>query len=357
MSSLSNRLTGVHAAQGTAHDPAVVKRKIKTLYLFLGIANLLVWGWALIDLNGNSAMLGTALLAYSFGLRHALDADHIAAIDNVTRKLMQDGSRPVTVGFCFAVGHSLVVIIASIAIAVMAKTVTPYLPQLQEYGGLLSSAVSTVFLLAIGLINIVLLVDIYRAFQRMQYGERLSVEQMPEHKGHFFARLFRPLFGNIHTSWQMIPLGFLFGLGFETATEVALLSTSALQASQGMSLGTILLFPLLFTVGMLTVDATDGVLMLRVYGWAFVKPFRKLYYNMMLTLTSTLLALVIAAIGISSLLQEYFHWSGGFWAVIQSLHDNYTSLGYVIIGVFTLSWIGSEAFYRVRGYDAIDAAS
>jgi high-affinity nickel-transport protein len=339
------------------NDASVVKSRIKTLYVFLGGANLLVWAWALIGLRGNSAMLGTALLAYSFGLRHALDADHIAAIDNVTRKLMQDGSRPVTVGFCFALGHSLVVIVASIAIAVMAKSVTPYLPQLQEYGGLLSSVVSTVFLLAIGLINIVLLVDIYRAFQRMRSAENQRTTEIPANKGHFLARIFRPLFGNIHTSWQMIPLGFLFGLGFETATEVALLSTSALQAAQGLGLGTILLFPLLFTVGMLTVDATDGVLMLRVYGWAFVKPFRKLYYNMMLTLTSTLLALVIAAIGISSLLREYFHLTGVFWAVIQSLHDNYTSLGYVIIAVFALSWAGSEAFYRMRGYDAIDAAS
>lgn len=343
-----------HVAHNDASD---VKSRVRTLYVFLGAANLLVWVWALIDLHGNSAMIDTALLAYSFGLRHALDADHIAAIDNVTRKLMQDGRRPVTVGFCFALGHSLVVIVASIAIAVMAKSVTPYLPQLQEYGGLLSSVVSTVFLLAIGLINIVLLVDIYRAFLRMQCAENITTIEMPVNKGHFFARIFRPLFGNIHTSWQMIPLGILFGLGFETATEVALLSTSALQAAQGISLGTILLFPLLFTVGMLTVDATDGVLMLRVYGWAFVKPFRKLYYNMMLTLTSTLLALVIAAIGISSLLQEYFHLSGVFWAGIQSLHNNYTSLGYVIIGVFALSWIGSEAYYRAQKYDAIDASS
>jgi high-affinity nickel-transport protein len=341
-----------HAAR---NDASVVKRKIKTLYLFLGLANLLVWSWALIDLHGNSAMIGTALLAYSFGLRHALDADHIAAIDNVTRKLMQDGSRPVTVGFCFAMGHSLVVIIASIAIAVTAKSVTPYLPQLQAYGGLISSVVSIIFLLAIGFFNVILLVDIYRAFQRMQYDKNMSVAEIPANQGHFFARLFRPLFGNIHASWQMIPVGFLFGLGFETATEVALLSTSAMQGMQGLGVGTILLFPLLFAVGMLTVDATDGVLMLRVYGWAFVKPFRKLYYNMMLTLTSTLLALVIAAIGISSLLQEHFHLDGVFWAIIARLHDNYTSLGYVIIGVFAFSWIGSESFYRMKGYDTIDA--
>jgi high-affinity nickel-transport protein len=335
---------------------AAVKHRIKLLYLFLGIANLVVWAWALLDLNGNSAMIGTALLAYSFGVRHALDADHIAAIDNVTRKLMQDGSRPVTVGFCFALGHSLVVIAASIAIAAMAKSVTPLLPRVQEYGGLVSSAVSSLFLLAIGLINVMLLADIYRALQRMRSGEAMPAADMPASHGHLFARLFRPLFGNIRASWQMIPLGFLFGLGFETATEVAVLSTSAVQAAQGIGLGTILLFPLLFTVGMLTVDATDGVLMLRVYGWAFVKPFRKLYYNLMLTLTSTLLALSIAAIGIASLLQEYFHLSGGFWTMALSLHENYTALGYVIIGVFILSWLGSAAFYRMKGYDMIDAA-
>jgi high-affinity nickel-transport protein len=338
------------------NDASMVKSKVKTLYLFLGIANLLVWAWALIDLRGSSAMIGTALLAYSFGLRHALDADHIAAIDNVTRKLMQDGSRPVTVGFCFALGHSLVVIVASIAIAAMARSVTPYLSQLQEYGGLLSSVVSTLFLLAIGSLNVVLLIDIYRALRRLRQGETMPAAELPASNGHFFARLFRPLFGNIRASWQMIPLGFLFGLGFETATEVALLSTSAMQAVQGVSLGTILLFPLLFTVGMLTVDAIDGVLMLRVYGWAFVKPFRKLYYNMMLTLTSTMLALVIAAIGIASLMQEYFHLNGAFWAVVQSLHDNYTSLGYVIIAVFAFSWIGSETFYRIKGYDALDTS-
>jgi high-affinity nickel-transport protein len=342
------------AKQGPPNAASVVKSKIKLLYLFLGSANLVVWAWALIDLRGNSAMIGTALLAYSFGVRHALDADHIAAIDNVTRKLMQDGRGPVTVGFCFALGHSLVVIVASIAIAAMAKPVTPFLPQVREYGGLVSSAVSSMFLLAIGLVNVVLLVDIYRALQRMQEGETMPAAGVPANKGHLLARLFRPLFGRIHSSWQMIPLGFLFGLGFETATEVAVLTTSAMQAAQGVGLGTVLLFPLLFTVGMLTVDATDGVFMLRVYGAAFIRPSRKLYYNMMLTLTSTLLALVVAAIGIASLLQDYFHLRGAFWAMVPTLHDNYTSLGYAVVGVFLVSWIGSAVFYRIKGYDMIE---
>jgi high-affinity nickel-transport protein len=272
---------------------------------------------------------------------------------------MQDGSRPVTVGFFFALGHSLVVVVASIAIAYMANTFTPYLPQIQEYGGLISSTVSTLFLLAIGLLNVVLLADLYRAFQRMRRGESVADDAAlcGQAQGNLFARLCRPLFGRIRNSWQMMPLGFLFGLGFETATEVALLGTSAMQASQGMSLATILLFPCLFTVGMLTIDATDGVLMLRVYGWAFVKPLRKLYYNMMLTLTSTLLAFVIAGIGAVSLIQEHFHLDGGLWSLVRQVHENYTALGYVIIGIFALGWVGSEAFYRMKGQDAIDATS
>jgi nickel/cobalt transporter (NiCoT) family protein len=230
----------------------------------------------------------------------------------------------------------------------------PLLPALQSYGGVLSAIISSVFLLAIGLINVLLLVDIFRAFRATRSGPGASTESTG--KGGLALRLFRPLFGNIRHSWQMIPLGFLFGLGFETATEVALLSTSAMQATQGISLTTILLFPFLFTAGMLTVDATDGVLMLRVYGWAFVKPLRKLYYNMMLTLTSTILALVIAGIGIANLLQAYFHPSGAFWSIMEQLHESYTSLGYVIIGAFALSWISSEAFYRMMGYGAADTA-
>jgi high-affinity nickel-transport protein len=284
-------------------------------------------------------------------LRHALDADHIAAIDNVTRKLMQDGSRPVMLGFFFALGHSLVVVLGSIAIAYMAKTVTPSLSQIREYGGLISSSVSALFLLAIGLINVVLLIDTYRALRCLRHGEILSGDATltGEVQGSSFAHFLRPLFRRIRSSWQMMPLGFLLGLGFETATEVALLGTSAMQASQGMSLGMILLFPCLFTVGMLTIDATDGVLMLQVYGWAFVKPSRKLYYNMMLTLTSTLLAFFIAGIGAISLIQEYFHLNGSFWSIVRQIHENYTILGYVIIGIFTLSWIGSKAVYKISG--------
>jgi high-affinity nickel-transport protein len=275
-------MSGIQAYMATPsflHDE--MDSKVRRLIFFLVAANLIVWAWAWLHLQNQAALLGTAALAYSFGLRHGLDADHIAAIDNVTRKLMQESKRPVAVGFFFALGHSMVVVLASILVAYAAKSFTSYLPQIQEYGGLASAIISTTFLLVIGLFNAFLLVDLYRTYRRsrceMAGNDSEAIGQL---KGNLLARLCAPVFGKIRHSWQMMPLGFLFGLGFETATEVALLSTAALHAAQGVDLLTILLFPALFTAGMLTVDAIDGILMVRVYGWAYVNPMRKLRYNL-----------------------------------------------------------------------------
>lgn len=332
-----------------------IKGRVNALYVFLTLSNVLVWAWAILKLQNQPTLIGTALLAYSFGVRHALDADHIAAIDNVTRKLIQEGKQSVTVGLFFAAGHALVVILASIAIALMAKSVTPYLPLLQDYGGIVSALTSSIFLLVIGCINLMLLVDIYHTAQRFQQSGGEGCVELPENKGHLFARIFRPLFKNIISSWQMLPLGFLFGLGFETATEVAVLSTTAIHSTQGMDLSVIMLFPVLFAVGMMTVDSADGLLMLKVYGWAFVKPLRKLYYNMTLTLTSTLLAFVIAGISISSLLREHFQFHGKFWIMVESLQDNYSLIGLMIIGVFLISFLGSELLYKRRSMQTFNA--
>lgn len=343
------------AATPSLHDGT--GGKVRRLIVFLVIANITVWGWTWLHLQQQAALLGTAALAYSFGLRHGLDADHIAAIDNVTRKLMQEGKRPVAVGFFFALGHSAVVVLASILVAYAAKSFTPYLPQIQEYGGLLSATISTSFLLVIGLFNALLLADLYRSYKQSRNGrvpgEGTGTGQL---KGGLLARLCAPLFEKMRHSWQMMPLGFLFGLGFETASEVALLSTAAMHAVQGVDLMTILLFPALFTVGMLTVDAVDGILMLRVYGWAFVNPVRKLYYNVVLTLISTLLALTIAAIGMVSLLQEHFGLQGGWWNSIASMQEHYVTLGYIIISIFLLAWIGSSLFYRLKNARSVHAA-
>ena len=172
-----------------------------------------------------------------------------------------------------------------------------------------------------------------------------------------FARLFRPMFRMIRRSWHMYPLGFLFGLGFDTATEVGLLGISASQAAQGMSIWSILVFPALFTAGMSLVDTTDSILMLGAYGWAFVKPIRKLYYNMTITFVSVVVALLVGGIEALGLAGGQFGLQGPFWHGIGALNDNFGTIGYLIIAVFILSWVASAAIYRVRGYDRLEVES
>ena len=225
--------------------------------------------------------LGTALLAYTFGLRHAVDADHIAAIDNVTRKLMQDGQRPVLVGLYFSLGHSTVVVLASVAIAFTASALESQFRNFREIGGLVGTVISAPFLVAIACANIMTLIAIYRAFQRVKGGGRFVEEDLNlllANRG-FLSRLFQSIFRLIGKSWHMYPLGFLFGLGFDTATEIGVLTLSALGAAHGLPVCAILIFPALFTAGMTLIDTTDSILLLGAYGWTFVNPIRKLYYT------------------------------------------------------------------------------
>jgi high-affinity nickel-transport protein len=333
-----------------------LRLKIAGLYLLLIAANLAAWAWALIAFQHHPVLLGTALLAYSFGLRHAVDADHIAAIDNVTRKLMQEGKRPVAVGFFFSLGHSTIVILASVAIAATATAFKTQFGVFQSVGGVIGTLVSALFLLAIAIMNIVILATVYRTFQRVKAGAPYVDEDLNillAGRG-LLARLFRPMFGMIRRSWHMYPLGFLFGLGFDTATEVGLLGISAAQASQGLSVWSILVFPALFTAGMSLVDTTDGILMLGAYGWAFIKPIRKLYYNMTITLVSVMVALLVGGIEALGLVVDQLDLKGPFWDGIGDLNDNFGTIGYVIIGVFIISWIVSSVIYRLRGYDRLE---
>ena len=256
----------------------------------LVLGNIAAWGWALLAFQGYPVLLGTALLAYGFGLRHAVDADHIAAIDNVTRKLMQDGQRPIGLGFYFSLGHSTVVILASIAIAVTAAAFQDRLEAWHSIGGVIGTIVSAMFLLLIAGINLIVFVSIWRVFRRVRAGGTYvedDLDMMLSGRG-LLARILRPVFRVITRPWHMYPLGFLFGLGFDTATEIGLLGISATQAAQGLPIWSILVFPALFTAGMALVDTMDGILMLGAYGWAFVHPVRKLYYNMVLTFVSVL---------------------------------------------------------------------
>jgi nickel/cobalt transporter (NiCoT) family protein len=345
------------AISGIFNDSAGnLRLKIAGIYAVLVAANLAAWIWALLAFHHHPVLLGTALLAYSFGLRHAIDADHIAAIDNVTRKLMQEGKRPVSVGFFFSLGHSSIVILASVAIAATAMAFKSRIDTLHSIGGVIGTLVSALFLLAIAAMNIVILSTVYRTFRRVKSGGRYvdgDLDVLLAGRG-LLARLFRPMFGMIDRSWHMYPLGFLFGLGFDTATEVGLLGISATQASQGMSVWSILVFPALFTVGMSLVDTTDSILMLGAYGWAFVKPIRKLYYNMTITFVSVLVALLVGGIEALGLMQDQLNLKGVFWDGIGALNDNFGTIGYLIIGVFIGSWIISAIIYRARGYDRLE---
>ena len=323
--------------------------KVIALYAILATANLLAWAWAFAAFHGNTLLLGTALLAYGFGLRHAVDADHIAAIDNVTRKLMQEGKRPIGVGFFFALGHSTVVIIAVAVIAVTASTLQDRFPGLLAVGGVIGTTVSAGFLFIIAMINLMVLVGVYRLFQRVRRGGTYVEDELNvflAQRG-LFGRLFRRLFRLIGRSWHMYPLGFLFGLGFGTATEIALLGISASEAAKGISVWSILVFPALFTAGMSLVDTTDGVLMLGAYGWAFVNPIRKLYYNLTITGVSVVVALAIGSIETLGLVADELGLDGGIWNVVNAANDNFGALGYAIIGVFVASWLISLVVYRV----------
>jgi high-affinity nickel-transport protein len=333
-----------------------LRSKIFAIYLVLLLFNGGVWLWALAALRHYPVLLGTALLAYSFGLRHAVDADHISAIDNVTRKLMQEGKRPVAVGFMFSLGHSTIVLIGSLAIAWTALTLQHRLDAVREIGGLVGTLLSAFFLFGIAAINLVILRSVYRTFQRVRAGHAYVEEDLDlllSGRG-LLARVFRPMFAMIRHSWHMFPLGMLFGLGFDTATEIGILGISAAEASRGLSWTAILIFPALFAAGMSLIDTTDNVLMLGAYGWASVKPVRKLYYNLTITGVSVAVALAVGGIESLGLLAGRLHLKGSFWGGITRLNQNFGTLGYLIVGLFVVSWIASVAFYKWRRFDDLE---
>jgi len=340
-------------------QPGNTRAKIIAIYGILLVFNLAAWCWALAAFHGYPVLLGTAFLAYSFGLRHAVDADHIAAIDNVTRKLMQEGRFPVAVGFMFSLGHSTVVVVGSIVIAATTLALQNRIHAAREIGGIIGTLVSTLFLFGIAIVNLIVLRSIYLAFLRVRRGEPYVEEDFDLLLGSrgFLARLFRPVFRMIRSSWHMYPLGVLFGLGFDTATEIGLLGISAVEVSKGLSLWSILVFPVLFAAGMSLIDTTDNILMLGAYGWAFVKPVRKLYYNMTITFVSIIVALVVGGIEALGLLAGQLHPTGAFWILVDRLNENFGLLGYCIVGLFTLSWLISVAVYRWCGFDNFELTS
>jgi nickel/cobalt transporter (NiCoT) family protein len=334
------------------------KTRLIALYTALLCANVACAAWAFALFSGDSVKLGTALLAYSLGLRHAVDADHIAAIDNVTRKLIQDGQRPVTVGFFFALGHSTIVLIATCLIAFTVGALV-HVESLARIGGTIATATSAAFLFAIAAMNLVIARSVWHRFQTVRKGGKYSSDDLDillSGRGPL-SRLFRPLFALIRHSWQMAPLGFLFGLGFDTATEVTLLGLAGAQAAHGVSIATILVFPALFATGMAVIDTADGVLMLGAYEWAFVKPIRKLYYNMTVTAVSALVAIIIGGIETTALIARKLELTSGAWKIAGDLARQFNVLGFAIIVLFAAAWAASYFIYRWKRFDQIEVAA
>lgn len=332
------------------------RRRLVVVYGVLIALNVGGWLSIIVASAKYPILLGLGVTAYGFGLRHAVDPDHIAAIDNTTRKLMQDGKRPVAVGFFFSFGHSSVVLLLSVLLAVSAALVQKNLPEFQAVGGVIGTSVSGLFLILIAAINIVVLFGIVATWKRAvndgNYDDS-TLDAYLSNRG-LFARLLRSLLRIVGESWAMFPIGFLFGLGFDTASEVALLGMAATTGASGMPIGYILLLPLLFAAGMSLIDTTDGVAMLGAYGWAFVKPIRKLYYNIAITSISIVVALLIGGVEMLQVIQQETSAKGAFWDAVKNVP--LANSGFYIIAIFLASWLISIVLYKVKRIDELDAA-
>ena len=316
------------------------------------LLNVLGWGiFAVVILPQRYKLLGVgvAVTAYTLGMRHAFDADHISAIDNTTRKLMAEGKRPLSVGFFFSLGHSTSVFGLGIGLTVAAKALIGRVGStsavLQSFGGFFGTLISGCFLYLIAVLNLVILVGIVKVFLAMRRG-RYSDQEL-EHqlnsRGLMF-RFFGGLMRSIHSPWQMYPVGILFGLGFDTATEVALLAATAAAATVGLPWYAVLSLPLLFAAGMTVFDTLDGSFMNFAYGWAFSKPVRKVYYNITITGLSVAVALLIGSIELFGLLASELKLSGGFWTYVAGFVIN--QAGFIIVGLFVVTWLVAVLVWR-----------
>ena len=329
------------------------RTKVRAIFVVLLAVNSLAWTWAIVVLADRSTLLGTAFLAYVLGLRHAVDADHIATIDNVVRKLMHDGKRPFAVGLFFSLGHSLSIVLAVAAIAGAAFAFKGPLQDFKSIGSVIGSGTSAFFLLLVAATNLVILRGVWQSFRRARRGEPIAEQELNillSGRG-FLGRIFRPLFRMVSSSWQMFPIGLLFGLGFDTATEISLFTVAASQASGGMSVATVMIFPVLFTAAMTLVDTADSALMVGAYGWAFLNPIRKIWYNLTITAISVVIALLIGGIESLALVADHLGLEGGFWDAIGGINGGLARFGYLVVGIFLASWGISYGLYRSQGLD------
>jgi nickel/cobalt transporter (NiCoT) family protein len=324
---------------------SVQRWRISGLVSAVAALHVAGWGLFLYYARDHHALAGLGTLAYAFGLRHAFDIDHIAAIDNTTRKLLAEGKRPLGVGFFFSLGHSSVVFALTAGLAVAASGVTAALPAIQSYGSDVGAAVSGLFLCVIGVLNLIVLIDVVRVFRLMRVGEEDEerLERRLSERG-FFARHLGRVFALVSRSWHMYPLGLLFGLGFDTATEVGLLAVAAGVATHHVPLLAVLSLPLLFAAGMSLMDTADGAFMSHAYGWAFANPVRKVYYNLTVTGLSVVAALLIGGIELMQVLASRMRLSEGFWGWLNGL--DFGELGYALVALFAVTWAVSVLVWK-----------
>jgi nickel/cobalt transporter (NiCoT) family protein len=332
----------------------------RALVLFLAVLGLHVAGFGLLlgvvvpqhlRLQGGAVFgVGLGITAYALGLRHAFDADHIAAIDNTTRKLMSDGQRPLSVGFFFSLGHSTIVFLLAAGFAIgirgLSGAVSDDASTLHRATALIGPMVSGVFLVVIGILNLLVLVGIVKVLRRMLEGRssEAELERQLDARG-LLGRVYRRATGAVRRPWQMYPLGLLFGLGFDTATEIALLATAGAAAAGGLPLSAVLCLPILFAAGMSLLDTIDGAFMNFAYGWAFSKPIRKVFYNVAVTGLSVAVALLVGALELASVLSDRLSLTGQPWAFVSGLDLAY--VGYAIVALFALTWAAAVAVWRV----------
>lgn len=339
---MTSHSTGLHRSE-----------KLKVVVIYSVIAAATAGGLVASLAIGRVALVlaGLGVVAYVFGLRHGVDADHIAAIDNVTRKLLQEGKRPLAVGTWFSLGHSTVVMGLIVALVLATKTIIASIPALTNAGVVVGTLVSGSFLWLIGLINVVIVLGVYNVFQALRRGklDEAELDGLLANRG-FMNRFFGPLLRVVKKPWQVYPIGVLFGLGFDTASEVALIAISVgVGVSTAVPVYYVLVLPLMFTCGMVLVDTTDGIVMRVAYGWAFLNPLRKIYYNLTVTLISVLVAWAVGTVELLQVLSNELSLSGGFWNWMNAI--DFESLGYGIVAIFVVSWAVSLAYWKYMKFE------
>jgi nickel/cobalt transporter (NiCoT) family protein len=336
-------------------------RRVGGMFAFIGLLHILGWGLLVLasrhhfGLGGGKVLgIGTGVLAYTLGMRHAFDADHIAAIDNTTRKMMAENRRPMSVGFFFSLGHSTIVFVLTVLLGLGVKALGSQVKNdnssLHHYGGLIGTVVSGGFLYLIAILNLVVLWGIIKLFVQMRRGlfDDSTLEKHLDSRG-FFMRFFGRLARSIDTPWKMYPLGVLFGLGFDTATEVAFLVLAGTSVAAGLPIWALLSLPILFAAGMSLLDTFDGSFMNFAYGWAFSKPIRKVYYNLTITGLSVAVAIYIGTLELMQVLAGQLNLSGGLWDYASNFNIN--TAGFVVVGMFVAIWavsLGIWHFGRVE---------